>query len=197
MQSVPSNGVLVHPTGGSPHWSSKLGGLTIVDFRVKISDTPDPDASIRGDWYFTWDTPVPLTQTMDYTAACQRDSILAESVTDLLYGQSHTHRCMRNNDGGVSGAVQDWYENCWANDCPNGPGAIFSDGSFGFSVTDEMSGQDENSTAFFGCDDGSCCMAWGPDGNNQYTTNNCGVMNGGTKSTTGYAWIYIRELAAP
>ena len=62
-----------------------------------------------------------------------------------------------------------------------------------FSGASAVSGQDSYSTAFFGCDDGICCVCYGQVGDSQdFCYNGCIAQNGGVVNKTGEAYFYIR-----
>ncbi len=192
MWSVPSSAELVHPTTGPQHWYSTLGDYQIINFRVRMSDTSDPETSIRGDWYHEWDDPVAIKDIFQ-PSPCSRSAIIAPTLVDLLHGNTITnHQCAAHDDGTVSGPL--YVPTCWTTDCPAGPGggAQYSDGSYNFDSIDGQSGQDRDSTVYVGCDDGNCHMCWGPDGNGQYCNNNATTINGGSRSTSGFTWFYVR-----
>ena len=46
--TVPSNTIPVHPQG-PPHWSSKLGGVKVMDFRVQFSQDKSFEGT-KADW---------------------------------------------------------------------------------------------------------------------------------------------------
>ncbi|MCD6367036.1 MAG: hypothetical protein J7L46_05805, partial [Bacteroidales bacterium] len=194
MWNVPSSKNLVHPVDGLQHWSSQLGDVMIIDFRVMVSTTPNPTTDIKSHWYYSWDLPITLKYVMGQQCCDGRNGLMASAVKDLLHDNMFSHTCSRHDDGCASGPIKEPLY--WTTDYSNGPGQsyMYNDGSFSFDYVDKRSGQDEDSTSFIGCDDNNCCICWGPDGVGTYCTNNCGTINGGTKSTTGYGWFYIRDF---
>jgi hypothetical protein len=185
--NLKSDRSIVHPTEGQPHWLAFAAGLYHTELRVVLARENRPPSEAVADWKYRWNTARLLGDL--FTSGCDRQGINPSDAFDLLHGtELPDFRCARSKDWSNGFYAYFWWgeENGW------GEGYWKSDGSFSVSGDGYQSGQDTSSSAYFGCDDGHCCMCWGPDSNLDYCDGDCEVLEGGTLLTKGRAWIWAR-----
>ncbi|XP_062513018.1 uncharacterized protein LOC134188831 [Corticium candelabrum] len=173
-------------------WSNRFPSIVVNDFRVQFAISSSMEDT-KGNWYYHLARPRPLAQlfTSDNGNKCDNE----DGITDIEYTvdirggtRNNNHRCS---------AFQDPSPNSFngINNCFTSTGCSISgnDGSFSFHGQNAVSGQDDQSTAFFGCDDGKCCACWGPTGGQEtYCFDDCDTESGSSKQSSGYAWFYVR-----
>ncbi|XP_028393389.1 uncharacterized protein LOC114517771 [Dendronephthya gigantea] len=204
--TIPTNSTPVDPKG-PPHWSSELGDLQILDFRVQISSDNTFEGT-KAHWFYRLNQKRQLGNILinDVSTGCsmnnpgigdikyvkdvQSGSIITTNFKCSIFGP-HTH----SNLG--------WgrMNNCLRNTCQNGygviPGFLFEYtefGSFSYSAVSTSTGMRRNSTAFLGCDNGKCCGCFGPKGGRQnYCGPGCTAINGGTVMKNVFVWFWVRN----
>ncbi|XP_028393393.1 uncharacterized protein LOC114517773 isoform X1 [Dendronephthya gigantea] len=205
--TIPSNSTPVDPKG-PPHWSSELGDIQILDFRVQISSDNTFERT-KAHWFYrlnkkrqlgdifsndisTGCSPsTPGIGDIKYVKNVQSGSITTTNFKCSIFGP-HTHNSL--------GWARMNY--CLRNTCKKGYGVIpgpFSFqytqyGSFSYSAVSASTGMGRNSTAFLGCDGGKCCGCFGPKGGRQnYCGPGCTAINGGTVMKNVFVWFWVRN----
>ncbi|CAB4015197.1 Hypothetical predicted protein, partial [Paramuricea clavata] len=205
--TVPSNSTPVDPQG-PPHWSSDLGDVKVLDFRVQFS-TDKGFEGTKADWFyrlnpqrkfgnlFSVNNGCPYLQAgignISFVKDLSTQSVLTNNFKCSKFGQ-HVHHmlgwgkmnyCLRHqckNGYAVLDAIKFRYDNF---------------GSYSYSAVSSFSGMNHNSTAFVGCDNGKCCACFGPKGGRQnYCGPKCTAINGGTVMKSAFVWFWVRTRMA-
>lgn len=183
---------------GPQGWSNRFGLLMVSEIRVRVIT----NYRTRAHWFYHLDEPRVLARLFrsgrnDDNKCSFEDGISGIAYTyDLLARKQYNqHTCSALQDSCSSDGPL--MNSCFElSGCqPSSSSCFFCcrDGSFSFSSSNAVSGHDTFSTAFFGCDDGRCCVCYGPDrGSGDFCSRGCVAQNGGKISSTGEAYFYIR-----
>ncbi|XP_028393240.1 uncharacterized protein LOC114517654 [Dendronephthya gigantea] len=203
--TVPSNSLPVDPQG-PPHWSSDLGDVKVLDFRVQFS-ADNSFENTKADWFYRLkprrmfgnlfsnvNNGCPYLQggigNIKFVKDLLNQSVLTNNFTCSKFGP-HTHNklgwgkmnyCLRHKckDGYaiLNTFIKFKYDNF---------------GGYSYSAVSSFSGLDHQSTAFVGCDRGKCCACFGPKGGRQnYCGPACTAVNGGTVMKKAFVWFWVR-----
>lgn len=197
MWGISSDDRTILPTSGRG-FTTNFGRDRIRDFRVMFS-SPEKSWSpsqIRGHWYYRYNNGIRFDSMMRYS--CSRSSLTRDNGLSSIYELKYSNganiggmSCSRFGDGDGCGQH---FNQLLSNSRSVSEDQLARDGSFSFDTRDGTSGQDTDSTAYVGCDDGSCCACWGPNANGYYCSNNCNAQNGGQRSNSAYVWWWIRHM---
>ncbi|CAB4023147.1 Hypothetical predicted protein, partial [Paramuricea clavata] len=201
--TVPSNSIPVDPQG-PPHWSSDLGDVEVLDFRVQFS-TDKGFEGAKADWFYRLNPQRKFGDIFSVDKGCpdlQAGIGNIEFVKDLLKQSVLTNNFKCSKFGPHTHHMLGWgkMNYCLRHQCNNGYAILDvikfrydNFGAYSYSAVSSFSGMNHNSTAFVGCDRGKCCACFGPKGGRQnYCGSNCTAMNGGTVTTKAFVWFWVR-----
>ena len=90
--TVPSNSSPVDPQG-PPHWSSVLGDIKVLDFRVQISTNKSFDG-IKADWY---EFPKDAWYLTHIVANSGGSSVGQNKLLQLILGYIYILKCLQSS----------------------------------------------------------------------------------------------------
>ncbi|XP_028402956.1 uncharacterized protein LOC114525736 [Dendronephthya gigantea] len=204
--TVPSSSTPVYPQG-PPQWSSVLGDMKVLDFRVQFS-TDKSFEGTKADWLYRLSAKRILGNLFSaHNNSCpylQAGIGNISFVKDLMTQSVVTKNFTCSKFGPDTHQKLGWgrMNYCLQNDCKHGY-AIFSDalgfrydkfGSYSFSAISPYSGMNHDATAFIGCDQDKCCACFGPKGGlRNYCGPKCTAINGGKVIKNAFAWFWVRN----
>ncbi|CAB4014093.1 Hypothetical predicted protein, partial [Paramuricea clavata] len=172
--TVPSNSTPVDPQG-PPHWSSDLGDVKVMDFRVQFS-TDKGFEGTKADWFYRLNSQRDFGDIFSVNKGCpdlQAGIGNIEFVKDLSTQSVLTNNFKCSKFGPHTHHMLGWgkMNYCLRNPCKNGYAILDvinlqydNFGAYSYSAVSSFSGMNHNSTAFVGCDHGKCCACFGPKG---------------------------------
>ncbi|CAB4004689.1 Hypothetical predicted protein [Paramuricea clavata] len=201
--TVPSNSAPVDPQG-PPHWSSDLGDVKVLDFRVQFS-TDKTFEGTKADWLYRLNPQREFGNLFSINNGCSKLQAgigNIQFVKDLLVKRVVTNNFKCSKFGQHIHHLLGWgkMNYCLRHQCKNGYAVLDAIkfrydnfGGYSYSAVSSLSGMSHSSTAFVGCDHGKCCACFGPKGGKQnYCGSNCTVINGGTITKKAFVWFWVR-----
>ncbi|XP_028399998.1 uncharacterized protein LOC114523319 [Dendronephthya gigantea] len=207
--NAPSRNTTVDPFGEA-QWSSDLGDVQVLDFRIQVSAEENLIKS-NAHWSYRLRNTRPLKNIMiinqggcgasspgigdiDYVKDLRTEKIVTTKFRCSQFGLNVHYRISLT----IGWAM---INECFKKQCPYGftfnqrfRNRMTTSGSFSYSVVSSTSGIRHNSTAFIGCNNTVCCSCSSPpDSTEDLCGTDCKAKPGATLIKHVYSWYWVRS----